>query len=135
MPKSSGPAENLDDAADGPVAVVAEVENLGGDDHAFQILDRRRPDCARAYAMRGSGFGGELHAFGNLDPLTDAVVVRDHELPFAADAKFADDRGMGAAQHLDRISPWARPSGSIRENAHGDAVAMHGSMRASSLGM
>ena len=44
--------------------------------------------------------GGNLHALGNLDPLLDALVVRNHVLAAAADAEFADHRGVGALAGL-----------------------------------
>ena len=45
-------AQHLDDAAGRAVAVFAEIQNFGGDDHAFQILDGSDLDFARADAMR-----------------------------------------------------------------------------------
>ena len=54
-----------------------------------------------ADAVHGGGFGRELHAFGNLDPLLDAFVMRHHVTAAAADMKFADHGGMGALQDLD----------------------------------
>lgn len=60
--------------------------------------------------------------------MTDAVVVGDHDLLFAADVKFADDFGVGAAQNVDQVAVGAA-AGVDPENTHRDAVAVHGSMR------
>ena len=59
---------------------------------------------------------GNLHAFGDLDPLLDAVVVRHDEAAVASEHELADDGGVGAAQDLDDV-------------AVGSAVALDAQMR------
>ena len=95
--KIVGPAQNLNDAADGTLPVVAIVEDLGGDDHAVQILHRFRIASPRPDAMGGNVRLGPLVSFWNQNPLADAVVVRNHEVPLLADVKLPDHRRVRAA--------------------------------------
>ncbi len=99
-----GQAEDFDDAADGTVAVFAEVHDFGGDDHPVQILDRAYGDGGRAHAVDGHLAGGERHVFGDLDPLADALVMGNDEIARAPDAELADHGEMGAAQHAHDLA-------------------------------
>ena len=92
-------------AADGPLAVVAEIENLRRDDHAVQIFDRFHLDgAARRRGAPQRPCRGKRHAFGNFDPLPDALVVRNHEVARAADAELAHHRWVRAAQHAHNFA-------------------------------
>ena len=90
-------AQNLDDAPRGPVAVVAEIDDLGGDDHAVQVLFGMHFHRPRAHAVDRRAAGGNRHAFRNLDPLANAVVMRDHKIAAAAHAEFAHDAASARA--------------------------------------
>jgi hypothetical protein len=60
---------------------VAVFEQFGVDDHAVEIGGIGNLDAAEcADAVDLAPDGGNLHAFGNLDPLLDAVIVRHHEI-------------------------------------------------------
>ena len=73
--------------------------------------------------------GGNLHAFGNLDPLLDALVVRHHVLPAACRCGIRPPRWDARACRTLTISPSARPSGFDARDAHHHAVAVHGLFR------
>ena len=92
-----GVAEDLDHAAHGGCAALAELEQLDVDDHAVQVRRRSRP-WAGSTPMRSTAARRRrnLHAVGDLDPLLDAVVVRDHVAAAAADAELADHGGVRA---------------------------------------
>jgi hypothetical protein len=75
-------------------------------------------------SITGAG-GRKFHALGDLDPLLDAVVVRAPRTAAAADAEFADHRGVGALQHLDDLAIGAA-AGLDARDAHHHAVAVHG---------
>jgi len=62
----------------------------------------------------------------NLNPLTDAVIVRDYEQAFTANAKFADDGGMSAPEHAQNLSMSAAV-GLDPADVHHYSVAVHSS--------
>ena len=99
-----GQAQDLDDAAHRPVAVFAEIQDFRGDDHAVQIFDGIHGDRRSAHAIDRHLPRGQRHVFGNLDPLADAFVVRNHEIARATDAELADHGEMGAAQHAHDLA-------------------------------
>src|SRR5260221_7127781 len=117
-------AEDLGDAPGGAIPVRAEVEDLGGDDHAVQVFDRARLDRARANAMNPSPISREGRALRNLDPLPEPLVMRHHEITLAANAELAHHARVGAPQHLGDLSVGA-PVAFDAPYAHGHAVAMH----------
>ena len=85
--------------------------------------------CGRdADAVHGRGRRRNLHAFGNLDPLVDALVVRHDVLAAAPDAELAHHGGMRALQHLDDLAIGAA-AGLDAGDAHHHAVAVHGALR------
>src|SRR5205823_119721 len=86
-PEIVGMAEDLGDAPLRAIPVGAEVENLGGDDHAVQVFDGARLDRARANAMNPSALSRQRRARRNLDPLPEALVMRHHEITLAANAE------------------------------------------------
>ena len=119
-----GPPQDLDDPAHRPVAVVAEIHDLRGDDHAVQVFDRAHGDRRSAHAIHGHLPRGQRHIFGNLDPLADAIVVGHHEVTGAPDAELADHREMRAAQHAHDLAiglSIALDAGDPRDHA----VAVH----------
>ena len=107
-------AQDLDDAAHGPVAVFAKVEDFGGDDHAVQVFDRmltviaRAPTrstvtCREGIAMSsGISIHWRIRSSCGID-----------EIAGAPDAELADHSGMRAAQHAHDLAVGA-PSRSMR---------------------
>ena len=68
-------AENLDDAANGCIAIFRKLENLDVHDHSVQVFNRsdfsRAPTPTRSTEDRCAR---HFHAFRNLDPLLNPVV-------------------------------------------------------------
>ena len=119
-----GPAEDLDHAA----RLVFVIQQLHVHNHAVQLFDGRGLRRLHADAVDRRAGGRELHPLGDLDPLLDAVVVRDHVLAAAPDAEFAHHRGMGALEHLDNLAIRAAVRFDARDADH-HAVAVHGRFR------
>ena len=119
--------QNLDHAAGGPVAVVAVIDDLGGDDHAVQVFFRMHFHRPRAHAVDGHAAGRNRHALGNLDPLADALVVRDHIIAAPAHAKLAHDAAVRPLHHLDDFAVRA-PVALQALDAERHAVAVHGAV-------
>src|SRR5437764_15491761 len=97
-----GIAEELDDSADGVLALLGELEHLDVDDEAVELGGGGDLAGLDADAVEvGRGGLGQLHAVGNFDPLLDALILRDDVLAAASDAELADDGDMGAFEDLD----------------------------------
>jgi hypothetical protein len=120
--------KNLYNATSGPVAIVAEIENFGIHDHAFQILYRLHSDLMSTNTMHFRLRRRELHTFWNFDPLLDAIVMRNHEAPATPDAKYTDHGRMCAPQYLRDIA-MGTSIGLDPQNANRHAVAMHRALR------
>jgi len=121
------PPENLDYSPGGPIVVIAEVENLGGDDHAVQVFGRIDRNFARADAMHIWLRRRQLHPFRNFDPLANAIVMRDHVISTPSNAKLAHDRRMGALHYLHNFAMRAAVALDTFD-ADGHAVAIHGTL-------
>ena len=120
-----GVAQDLDHAAHRTGALFRVLQQLHVHDHAVQLFDGSGLERTDADAVDGGAGGRELQAFGDLDPLPDAVVLRHHVGSMAADAELADHGGVGAFEHLDDLAIGA-PAGLDARDAHHHAVAVHG---------
>ena len=69
--------------------------------------------------------GRERHPVRNLDPLPDAVVVRDHEVAVAANAELAHNRRMRALEHAQDLAVRAAVRFDAADARH-HAIAVHG---------
>ena len=124
-----GVAEDLDHAADRSGAALGVLEQLDVDDHAVEFFDRGDLRGGSTPMRSGLRRGGRnLHAVGDLDPLLQALVVRDHVSAAAADAELADHGGVGALQDLDDFAVGAA-AGLDAGDADHHAVAVHGLLR------
>ena len=65
-----------------------------------------------------------FHPLGNVDPLLQAVVKRDHVLAALAEAEFAHHGGVRPLQDLDDLAV-GPPAGLDARDPHDHAVAMH----------
>ena len=119
-----GMAQNLDDAAGRGIV----IQQLHIYDHAVEILDRIDARRLDPDAIDHRAGGRKLHAFGNVDPLADAVVERHHVLPTAPNLELADHRGVGALEHLDDFAIGAA-IGLDAGDARHHAIAVHGLRR------
>ena len=72
---------------------------------------------------------GDGHVFGNLDPLGQALIVRNDEHAAAIDAELADHGGMRALEDFDDLA-FGAPVGPGVRDARDGAVAVHGAARA-----
>ena len=122
--------QDLDNASHRPLVRAAEVHNLRCDDHAVQILDGFHIQRASAHPMHGFALGWQGHlteslAVGNLDPLPDAVVVRDHEVAVAANAELAHHRRVRALEHAQNLAMRAAIRFDAADPSH-HAIAVHG---------
>ena len=120
-------AQHFDYAARGVPAIFREFENFDVDDHAVEIFGICDVDGLDANAVRSQGRGRKFHAFGNVDPLIDALVVRNDVGAAFAETKFADDGEMGAAQDFDDFTVGAAIALNARYVDH-HAVPMHGGL-------
>src|SRR5450759_4522027 len=80
---------------------------------------------ASAHAVYGHSAGGDRHSLRNLDPLADALVVRDHEIAAAAHAELAHDAGVRPFQHLHDFAV-GTPVALQALDADRHAVPVHG---------
>ena len=127
IPKSSGTPQDLDDAPRRPVAVVAVIDDLSGDDHPVQVFFRVHFHRARAHAVDGPTAGGNRHALRNLDPLANALVMRNHIIAAAAHAELAHDAAVRPLHHLHDFAVRA-PVALQALDAKRHAVAVHGAV-------
>ncbi len=117
------------------VAVFAEIEDLGGDDHAVQVFDGMHVDGAdSAHAIDGRAAGGDAPCLrgsrstggcGRRAGPRRLPLRRMRNSPTSADAR-------GAVTSHDFAV--GLPSRSMRLMRTSHAVAVHGARRASSLG-
>ena len=95
-----GMAEYFDDTADCVFALFREFQDLDVDDHAVEVAGGRDRNRRHADPVAIAGFGRDLHAFGNVDPLANAVVMRDDVRSTLAGAEIRrprlDGRGGGS---------------------------------------
>src|SRR5689334_6803886 len=70
------------------VLLFGELQQLHVDDHPVEILDVLYHHRFYADAIDGSVRRWPLHALGDLDPLPDALVMRNYEVAAPADAEF-----------------------------------------------
>ena len=117
-------AENLDDSSDGAFSLFRKFENLRIDDHAVEILNRfwlrrRGPDPVRRHVPWGN-----LESFGDLNPLLDALVGRDHKIAASFDTKLAHDSRVRPAKNPNNLALGAPLPAQARDMDQ-QAVAMH----------
>ena len=114
-PKSSGMAEDLDDAADGAVAVVAETRAVRRYDHAVQVLRVTRTSTGRTRRCGSPAFAGGIAMPSGISiHWLDALVVR-HDVECRAGRRGTRRPRSGArASATSTISPSARPSRPMR---------------------
>src|SRR5579875_412754 len=87
--------EHLHYAPDTMLTVFGKLENFDVHDHpvqVFHVLDLRRgrTDAIHAHTIGAGGGRWNLHAFGNLNPLLNAIIRGDHEVAAPVYAKLAD---------------------------------------------
>src|ERR1700693_2230203 len=123
-----GVAEQFDHATDGMLAIFREFENLDVDDHAVEVISASNRNRRDADAVATAGLGRDLHAFGNVDPLANAVVMWDDVRATLANLKLADHSWMSAPQDFDDLTVGAAVALDAG-NADHHAIAMHGGLR------
>ncbi len=89
------------------------------------VVHLRRGD---AHAVVLAGFRRDFEARGNLDPLRDAVVVRNHVARIPLHRELAHHERLRSPQHSDDLAVGAAVMLDPR-NANHHAVAMHGFLR------
>ena len=122
------PSQDLDHAPHRVFAVFRELDNLHVDDHPIQIFRRLHLHRRHAHPIAALCSLGQLHAFRNLDPLADPLVMRRHEIPALANAKLAHHGLMRAAQHLHDLAVGAPIPFDARDANH-HAIAVHRGLR------
>lgn len=123
-----GMTEDLDDTTGRSPAIFWKFEDLDVDDHAFEIFGAGDLYWRDAHAIKVVGYGRHFHTLGDIDPLTDPVIVGNDMSSVAADAKFANHGLVSAAQDLDdfSVSPAiVLNAGDVDDNS----IAMHGGLR------
>src|SRR3981081_1696404 len=71
-------AQHFNHASNGMLAIFWKFEDLDVDDHAIQIARPVDGNGRDSDSVASAALGRDLHACGNIDPLADAVVMRDH---------------------------------------------------------
>src|SRR5690242_3611914 len=121
-------AQNLNDPAHSALVIFRIFEQFDVDDHAIEFfrLGDGHGLGTDAVDRRGRRRNGQV--FGNLDPVLQALVVRDHEQTAAVNVKLANHGGMRALQNLDDLAV-GTPAALDPRDAHYRTVAMHGVAR------
>jgi len=118
------PSQDLNHAPRRPLILIAEIQNLGCDDHAVQVFGGLDVDDARTNTVGACSGRRQRHTLRDLDPLPDSIVVRDHEVPAATYAKLAHHRRMRPFQHAQNLAVRT----AVRLDAsdlHHDPIAVH----------
>ncbi len=123
--KIVGVPQNFDHAAHRTRPALRILQQFHVHHHAVQFGGRFHLRGRHADTVQHRTCRGKFHAFRNIDPLLDAVVMRHHVLPAAPDVKLADHRGVGPPQHFDDLAIGAAVGFDTRD-ANYYAVAMHG---------
>src|SRR5579863_9224778 len=127
-PEIVGAAQHFDDAAHGALTVGFVLQKFGVDDHAVEVGGVLDVVALTADAVGRGGQGRDGHVLGNLDPVLDALVVRDDEEALAGDAEFADYRRVSPAQNPDDLAVGLAVALDA-EDVDDGAVAVHGAGR------
>jgi hypothetical protein len=78
-------------------------------------------------AIPRSFFRRDLHAFGDLDPFVDALVMRDHHVAARPDAKLAHHRRMRPPKDFDNLAVSAPIVLDTRDPSH-YTICVHGAL-------
>ena len=121
-------AQDLDHAPHRARTLLRVFEQLHVHHHAVHLFHRRHARRFHPDAVGDSPRRRNLQPLGDLDPLLDAPIVGDHELPAAANPEFTHHGGVRALEHLDDFAVRA-PARLDPPDAHHHPVAVHGLLR------
>jgi hypothetical protein len=120
--------EHFNHAPHGVIVILGKLENLAVHDHPVQIRGPMYFDRRRAHTILRGALLGNLQTVRDLDPLADAVVVRDHERAASLHPELAHHLRVCSPQHPDDLAIGA-PIALDSSNTHQHAVAVHSLLR------
>ena len=104
---------------------LRKFEDFDVDDHAVEVFDVGNGARGGTDAVGRFVNGRDLHAFGNFEPLLNAVIGRDDEVAAVFDAELANDGDVCAAEDFGDLAFGTTLPPAQAGDADDGAVAMH----------
>ena len=97
-------AENLNHSPHGAIAVLRKFQHLDVHNLPIQVLYACDLHRRGAHPVTAGVLRRDFHSIGNLDPLLNSRIVRNHEVAARANAKFPHDRSLRVPENSDDLA-------------------------------